>query len=85
MPTERIYYSEVITFLKLILILPATNATSERTFSAMRQVKSYMQSTMTQERLNHLMILHVHRPLTESLDLIEIANYKFKRRLNRVN
>ena len=30
----------------------------------MRQVKSYMQSTMTQERLSHLMILH----------LIEIAN-----------
>ena len=25
---------------------------------------------MTQERLNHLMILHVHRPLTELLDLI---------------
>ena len=40
----------------------------------MRRVKSYMRSTMTQERLNHLMILHVHRSLTESLDLIEIAN-----------
>ena len=41
----------------------------------MRRVKSYMRPTMTQERLNHLMILHVHRSLTESLDLIEIANY----------
>ena len=71
---ERIYYSEVITLLKSILVLPATNATSERTFSAMRRIKSYMQSTMIQERLNHLMILHVHRSLTESLDLIEIIN-----------
>ena len=45
----------------------------------MRQVKSYIRSrsTMTQERLNHLMILHVHRSLTELLDLIEIANSFF--------
>ena len=71
---ERIYYSEVITLLKLILVLPATNATSEWTFSAMRRVKSYMRSTISQERLNHLMVLHVHKPFTESLDLVQIAN-----------
>ena len=35
---EQIYYSEVITLLKLILVQPATNATSERTFSAMTRV-----------------------------------------------
>ena len=29
---------------------------------------------MTQERLNHLMVLHVHKPLTELLDLVQVAN-----------
>ena len=34
---------------KLILIMPASNATSERSFSALRRVKSYLRSTMGQQ------------------------------------
>ncbi len=70
----KAHYSEVVTLVKLIQVLPATNATSERTFSAMRRVKSYLRATMTQERLNHLMVLHVHKSKTDSLDLIDVAN-----------
>ena len=29
---------------------------------------------MNQDRLNHLMVLHVHKTLTDTLDLIEVAN-----------
>ena len=53
--------------------MPATNAYSEH-FSAMRHVKSYLRSTMTQERLNHLMILHAHKELTDGLLFTNIAN-----------
>ena len=62
-----------ITLMQLILVLPATNATSEQSFSAMRRVKNYLRSTMGQERLNHLMV-HVHKSETDSLDIIQIAN-----------
>lgn len=58
----------------LILVMPATNATSERSFSALCRVKSYLRSTMSQARLNSLMILHVHKDLTDQLNLIEVAN-----------
>ena len=47
---------EVMTIMKLIMMMPATN---ERSFSAMCRVKSYLRSTMKQERLNHLMFLNV--------------------------
>ena len=70
-PTHKIQYAEVITVLKLILVLPATNATSERTFSAMRRVKTYLRATMKQERLNHLMIPHIHRYFTDDLHLTD--------------
>jgi len=43
----------------------------------MRRIKSYLQlllSTMSQERLNNLMILHVHKELTDALDLVHVAN-----------
>ena len=67
---ERELLSEVKTVLQLILVMPATNAASERSFSAMRRVKSYLRSTMTQERLNHMMVLHVHKDMTDSLNLL---------------
>ena len=72
-PSTRSLFSEVIT---LILVLPATNAASERSFSAMsRRVKNYLRSTMSQERLNYLMILpHVHKAEIDKLDIIQVAN-----------
>ena len=47
---QRTHYSEIVTLVKLILVLPATNATSERTFSALRKVNNYLRATMGQER-----------------------------------
>lgn len=73
-PAELTLFSEIGTLLKLLLVMPATNAVSERSFSALRRIKSYLRSTMTQDRLNHLMVLHIHRDLTDSLDLKACAN-----------
>ena len=47
---QQTHCSEIVTLVKLILVLPATNATSKRTFSALRTVKSYLRATMGQER-----------------------------------
>ena len=41
--------------------MPATNATSERSFSALHRVKTYFRSTMSQMCLNNLLILHTHK------------------------
>ena len=72
--SERDLMKEVVLLMKLTLVLPATNATSEHAFSAMRRIKSYLRSTMTQGRLNHLMILHVHKDVTDKLVLADVAN-----------
>ena len=71
---ERPLISELVTILKLILVLPSTNAMSERSFSALRRIKNYLRSTMLQSRLNHLLLLHVHKDLTDSLDLVSVTN-----------
>ena len=39
------------------------------------RLKTYMRSTMADERLNNLMILHIHREKTDKLDLVDIANW----------
>ena len=55
-------------------MLPTTNAISKRSFSALWRVKTYLWSTMKQTRLNHLIILHVHKEKTDSLNLNDINN-----------
>ena len=43
---------------------------SEMFFTA----KTYLRSTMTQERLNNIMLMHCHRDKTDALDLTAVAN-----------
>ena len=54
--------------------MPATNVISERSFSALKRVKTYLRTTMIQRRLNHLMLMHVHKDKTDNVDLKEISN-----------
>ena len=51
-----------------MLVMPATNAVSERSFSALKRVKTYLRSTMGESRLNHFMLLHVHKELADVED-----------------
>ena len=62
------------TVIKLILVMPATNAVNEGSFSSLRRVETYFRATMTQDRLNHLMVFHVHKDLTDKLNLNDIGN-----------
>ena len=59
--------------IRLYMTVPITSATSERTFSALRRLLTYMRSSMTEKRLNNCLLLHIHKELTNSLDLISIA------------
>ena len=65
--------SEIATVLKLILLLPATNAQSERVFSSLRRVKTYLRNSMGQGRLNHVMFMNVHKEETKKVSLEEVA------------
>jgi hypothetical protein len=65
--------SEVVRFVKLCLVLPATSASAERSFSALRRLKTYIRSTVGQPRLNHLLLLHCHQDRLDKLDLRRVA------------
>ena len=58
----------------LILVMPATNAASERSFSALKRIKNYLRATMSQTQLNSLTLLHVHKDMTDKLNLCHVAN-----------
>ena len=50
-----------------------TSATAERSFSALRRVKDYTQTTMTQQRLNHVILTHTHKQQTDELNIVNAA------------
>ena len=62
-------YSQFHLILKLYLTIPMSNATSERGFSTLRRVKSYLRTTLTQQSLNHLVILHAHKTFLDKLSM----------------
>ena len=47
-------FREVFKLLKIALTIPVTTATAERTFSTLRRLKTFLRSTMSQPRLNHV-------------------------------
>ena len=63
---------EAIKLVKLLMVIPATNASSERAFSTLRYINNYLRTTMFQERLNNLMV-YVYKESLDHLDLTSIA------------
>lgn len=72
-PGAQVILSELWRLVKLLLVVPASAATAERSFSSLRRVKSYLRSTISQGRLNHVMILHSHQDRYDLLDMTKVA------------
>jgi hypothetical protein len=67
--TVRQLFSETVKIIQLLLVVPATAAAAERTFSSLRRLKTWLRQTMTQKRLTHLALLHCHRQRLEKIDI----------------
>ena len=68
----RVLYSELLKLLKILLLFPVSSCTAERGFSVMKYVKSYLRSTMGQERLNHCCLLHAYPTEVQLVDVESI-------------
>ena len=71
---QRTFFQKVCQVAQLIIVMPATNAVSEHSFSVLHRIKGYLRSTMTQLRVNHLMILNIYKEALDETDLKSIAN-----------
>ncbi len=71
-------------YLKTLLVVPATSASAERSFSTVKRVETYLRSTMSQNRLNHCCILHAYQSEVDELDVLKIAAIFVERNEYRV-
>ena len=61
-------YPEVHKLLKLYLVVPVASAGAERSFSTLRRVKSWMRSTMAEDRLSSLALMCIEKEVTKHLE-----------------
>ena len=80
---ERHMITEVIVICKLLLVNPATSATSERWFSMARRVKTWLRANMKQQRFNNVALLNTHKARTDKIRLLDVANEFVQRNENR--
>ena len=69
--------------LQIFVTLPMSSATAERSFSALRLLKTYLRSTMREERLNGLALMFIHKTIPLSYESIiekyvKLHNHKLK-------
>jgi len=54
---------------RILLTVPVTVASAERSFSKLKLLKNYLRSTMSQERLNSLAMCTIERAILDTIDL----------------
>ena len=60
--------------IKLVIVMPATNAVSEQSFSAMRRLYTYLRTNTRSSRLNNAIVLHIHKDWLDKLSMVDVAN-----------
>lgn len=67
-------YPNVSIAYRILLTMPVTVASAERSFSKLKLLKTYLRSTMLQERLNGLAILSIEKNMLENIDIDTIIS-----------
>uniref|UniRef100_A0A2S2QNB5 Zinc finger MYM-type protein 1 n=1 Tax=Sipha flava TaxID=143950 RepID=A0A2S2QNB5_9HEMI len=67
-------FPNIYKMLQVALTLPVSSATCERSFSAMRRIKTWVRTSMHQERFTNLSILHIEKDVTKNIDTEFILN-----------
>ncbi len=60
-------FTETVSLLKIIITTPMTTAESERCFSTLKRIKTFLRNTMTQDRLNALAMLSIEKKLVKDI------------------
>jgi len=96
-PKENMGPVEILKFLKrhdcfpnasiayrVLLTIPVTVASAERSFSKLKLLKSYLRSTMTQQRLNDLATIALESGLLEKIDYEHIIEDSILKNTKRI-
>ena len=73
LPTiDKVSFPNIYKAIQILATLPVTTCTCENSITVLRRLKTYLRSTMSENRLKGLALLHVHRDI--DLDVNEVID-----------
>lgn len=81
--TSAMMFPNIRRMLIHAMVLPVTSCEAERSFSALRRIKNYLRTTMTQNRLNGLALLNIHHS-TSYIPLADEVRDEFLQKNHRL-
>ncbi|XP_039050204.1 uncharacterized protein LOC120191298 [Hibiscus syriacus] len=98
LPKEMMGAMDILRFLKrfncfpnvtiayrILFNIPVTVASAERSFSKLKLLKSYLRTTMTQERLNGLALISIESDILEDVDIETFIDDFVSKNVTRVS
>ena len=68
------YYPNLCIALRILLTMPVTVASCERSFSTLKLIKTYLRSSMCQERLSGLATISINHETANNIDYSSIID-----------
>lgn len=68
--TDQAFFPNIYTLLKLLCTTGVTSCECERSISALRRLETYLRTTMSQDRINGLALMHVHYDIDIEIDWV---------------
>ena len=62
-------FPELLKLLRIGMTIAISTASCERSFSSLKRIKSYLRSTMSEQRLTDLAIISIERELSSAVSL----------------
>ncbi len=78
----RSFVPLVMVLIHLLLLCLASLAQAEHSFSSLRRLKTWLRSTLSQQRLNFVAVCHIHQAILNLIDTDALLK-DFVRILNR--
>jgi len=76
-------YPNISVAYRILLTVPVTVASAERSFSKLKLLKNYLRSTMSQERLNGLAMCTIEKDILDTIDLDTVIDDFASRNVRR--
>ena len=82
LPHASSLFPNIKVLLLILCSLPVTSCSAERSFSGLKRIKTALRSTMNNERLTSLTLLHLHRDIDINIpDIIDEFSRRHPRRI----